>query len=131
MNRLHNNSIQKYLSLYSILKTNLLDIFYITRPSTVALIFGSISHPNIIYALHYQNCSKSKQLMQLLNIPMQQEKSKFTVLVWAQRGIESDLLKPKKFKFKNPIDIGNNVWNDDPDYIWYAVYDSLDACSSL
>jgi hypothetical protein len=47
--------------------------------------------------------------MQLLNIPMQQEKSKFTVLVWAQRGIESDLLKPKKFKFKNQIDIGNNV----------------------
>ena len=101
-----------------------------TRPSTVAFIFGSISHPNIIYALHYHICSASEHLMQLLLKPIQEEKSKFTVLVWAQRGIESDLLTPKKFRFKDPIDIGDSIWNDDPDYIWYAMNASLDACIS-
>jgi hypothetical protein len=55
---------------------------------------------------------------------------KFTVLVWANRGIESDLLAPKKFRFKDPIDLGESVWIDDPDYVWYAINATLEVLNN-
>lgn len=129
----NNDPVQKYLYSYSILKASLLDVIYLTRPSTLAFIFGSISNPIIIYSLHSTclNTSLQEHFMQLLFTTVNvNDTGKFTVLVWANRGIESDLLAPKKFRFKDPIDLGESVWIDDPDYVWYAINATLEVLNN-
>lgn len=127
-----NDLIRVYLNSYDILTNDLVNVLSTLQPSTLALIFGPVSCPNVIYALHNTtlDCTIQQYLLEILPLLSDTHRSRFTVLAWAPRGLESDFTTPKRFRFKNQIDLVENVWNHDDDHVWYALNATLDACSA-
>lgn len=134
MNRISsiNDPIRVYLNSYDILINDLYTVISTFKPSTLALIFGPVSCPNVIYALHKTvvDCNIQQYLLQILPLISDTQTSKFILLAWAPRGIESELTTPKRFKFKDQIDLVESDWKHDDDYVWYALNATLDACST-
>jgi hypothetical protein len=128
-----NDPILKYLKSYNTLQNDLRSIISSIDISTISFVFGTITCPKRIYTLHKITVTDLRQhLLELLQLLSNQDlelgNSRFSILFWGPRGIESNLIKPiQRFKLKNNIDLVRGVWNDDPDWVWYALKSTLDS----